>query len=93
MRVPIFELVAGTTFKLTWVNSGVSPTDLSMCLLDKDETVVSSVTPVSSGNGHYFAPLYLPTSDAWYVARTIAIIDTRTYVNRGLVRRYKLEAN
>lgn len=93
LKVPVFEAIAGTTLRVTWVNSGVTPTSLALSLIDKDETLVSSMTAVSSGNGHYYAPVYIPTSDAWYVAQSIAIIDASTYINRALVRRQKLEAN
>lgn len=92
-KVPILNAIAGTTLKLTWVNSGVTPTDLCMSLLDRDEALVSSATAVSSGNGHYFLPVDIPSSWQWYVAQAIANIDTRTYVSRALVRRWKLEAN
>lgn len=92
-RIPIIEIIGGSTLKLTWVNSGVTPTDLSMCILDREETLVSSVAPVSSGNGHYFAPLYVPNSYRYYVAQSIAVIDASTYVNRALVKSHKVEAN
>lgn len=93
MKVPVFEAIAGTTVRLTMVNSGVTPTDISCALLDKDEVLVSSMTAVSSGNGHYYAPVYVPSSWPWYVAQWIQTIDARTYVSRGLVKRNKLEAN
>jgi hypothetical protein len=93
LKVPILNAIAGTTLKLTWVNSGVTPSDICMSLLDRDETVVSSASAVSSGNGHYFLPVYVPNSWQWYVAQSIAIVDARTYVNRALVRRWKLEVN
>jgi hypothetical protein len=85
-------VLAGTTLKLGWVSSGTVPFLLTLNILDKDDTVVSSVTPVYSGNGHYFAPLAIPTSYPWYVARSTAIIDSNTYVNRALVRTFKVEA-
>lgn len=93
MRVPIFEAIAGTTIKLTWTNSGVTPSAIGFALRDKDETIVNSAAAVNSGNGHYYYPMYIPSSWPTYIAEAIAIIDTRTYVSRGLVRRIKLEAN
>jgi hypothetical protein len=93
LKVPVLEVLGGTTLKLTWTNSGVTPTSLAMSLLDKDETLVQSMSGVSSGNGHYYAPLYVPNSWPWMVAQTIAIIDSSTYTNRALVRRQKVEAN
>lgn len=91
MQIPIFERIAGTTIKLTWVNSGVTPTDIRMGLYDRNETLVSSITPVASGNGHYFAPLYVPNTAGWYVARAIAVVDANTYVAKGFVKAYTLE--
>ena len=91
MQIPTFEVIAGTTLKLTWVSSGAAPSDIRMGIYDRDEALVSSVSPVSSGNGHYFAPLYIPNTAGWYTARAVAIIDTRTYVSRGFVKAYTLE--
>lgn len=93
LKVPLLEVIAGTTLKLTWVSSGVTPSNLTLCLRDKDETLVSSVSPISSGNGHYFAPLYVPRSWPYYVAESIAVIDASTYVNRAIVKAQKLEVN
>jgi len=93
MRTPVFDIIGGSTLTLTWVNSGVTPSTLTLNILDKDETLVSSVAPVSSGNGHYYAPLWVPSSDAWYVARAVAVIAANTYVARALVRTAKLEVS
>lgn len=93
MQIPVLDVIAGTTLRLTWVNTGTVPTSLQMNILDRDETVVGSVTPVDSGNGHYYAPLYIPTSHRWYVGRAIAVIDTRTYVNRVLIRTHQLQVD
>lgn len=93
LRIPQLEVIARTTLKLTWVSSGVTPSDIRMCLRDKDEILVSSVAPVSSGNGHYFAPLYVPGSWPYYVAESIAVIDASTYVNRAIVKAQKLEVD
>ena len=93
MRVPVLEVIGGTTLNLTWCNTGSVPSAIQMALFDKNELLVSSVTPVNSGNGLYFAPLYVPNSWPWYSARTIAVINANTYVNRALVRTYKLEVD
>ena len=93
LKVPLLEVIAGTTLKLTWVSSGVTPTSLRMCLRDKDEALVSSVTPTNSGGGLYFAPLFVPRSWPYYIAETIAVIDANTYANRALVKAQKLEVN
>lgn len=93
LRIPQFEVIAGTTLKLTWTSSGVTPSNLSLCLRSNEEALVSSVAPVSSGNGHYFAPLYVPNSAPYYIAESIAVIDASTYVNRAIVKAQKLEVN
>jgi hypothetical protein len=93
MRVKVLEWLGGTTIKLTWVNTGTIPSGLTLNLLDRNEQVVSSVSPVASGNGHYFAPLFLPTSDAYYVGRSQAVLDAATYVNRVLIKTHKLEVS
>jgi hypothetical protein len=93
LKVPVIEAIAGTTLRMTWVSSGVTPTSIGFALRDKDETIVSSTAGVSSGNGHYYAGLFVPNSWPWYVGESIAIIDATTYTNRALVRRQKLEAN
>ena len=93
MKIPVIDVIGGTTLNLTWINSGSTPSVLRLSILDKAEALVSSVTPVDSGNGHYFAPLYVPSSDAWYVARAIAVLNTNTYVSRALIRTHKLEVS
>jgi hypothetical protein len=93
VRIPTFEVLAGTTLKLTWVNSGATVTAISLSLWDRNEVLVNSVTPTNSGNGHYYAPLLVPTSDSWYVARAVAVVDAATYVNRALVKCYRLEVD
>ena len=93
LRIPVIEVIARTTLKLTWTSSGVTPTSISMCLRDKNETLVSSIAPVNSLNGHYFAPLYVPGSDPYYIAESIAVVDASTYVNRAIVKAQKLEVD
>ena len=44
MQIPVLDVIAGTTLRLTWVNTGTTPSSLLMNLLDRDETVVGSVT-------------------------------------------------
>lgn len=91
-RIPVLNVLARTTIQLTWVSSGVTPTAIGMQLLDNAETAVSSEAAVSSGDGHYYLPVYIPSSNPWYVAQAIAVIDARTYVSRALVKPWKVEA-
>ena len=91
LPIPIIEVIGGTTLKATWINSGVTPSSLYSELLDANDTLVNGTLPVSSGNGHYFAVHFVPTSAPWYVNRWTAFIDANTYQNRQLVRAHKLE--
>lgn len=93
--IPIVDVIAGTTLRPTWVNSGVTPSSLYSELLDPDDNPIGSsfnaLTSGASGNGHYFAVHHVPTSYPWYVNRWISFIDANTYQNRQLVRAHKLE--
>lgn len=93
IQIPVVEVIAGTTLRSTWVNSGVTPSQLTSALLSGSETLVSSVTPISSGDGHYFGPLAIPASGpAWYVNEWRAVIASNTYTDRQLVRVVQLRA-
>lgn len=91
LPVSIIEVVGGTTLKATWTNSGVTPSSLSSALLDSEDAVVNTYVAVSSGNGHYYAVHFVPTSQPWYVNRWIAFIEGNTYQHRQLVQAHKLE--
>lgn len=84
--VNIVETVAGTTLKVTWVNSGVIPSSLVSELLDRSDAVVQTATPVSSLNGLFYALHTLPNTRAWYVNRWWAVINANTYQSRQFVR-------
>lgn len=92
MRIPTVDVIAGTTLRATWVNSGITPTALSSALVSGSETVVHSVAAVSSGNGHYFALNPVPAAAGWYVNEWIGVIASNTYIDRQLVRVHRLEA-
>jgi len=83
MRIPVFEEIAGTTVRVTWVNSGVTvdPGGLVSLLFDKDENELQSVLGVSSGNGAYYALHNLPNTPGWFVNRWISVIQANTYIN------------
>lgn len=94
LPIKVVEVVGGTTLKSTWTNSGVTPSSLSSALLDQNELVVNTynaLTLGNSGNGHYFAVHFIPTSDDFYVNRWVGFIDANTYQHRQLVRSHKLE--
>jgi hypothetical protein len=91
LPISIVEVIGGTTLRATWINSGVAPSSLSSALLDSDDVAVNTFVATASGNGHYFAVHYVPTSAPWYVNRWIAFIEGNTYQHRQLVRAHKLE--
>lgn len=87
MRFEVSERIAGTTLIPTWINSGQTPSSITSKLLTGSATVVNTATPVSSGDGHYFALHALPSSpsDAWYINEWVAVISASTYVNRQFI--------
>lgn len=93
MRIPVVEVIAGTTLRATYVSSGMTVTPLSSALLSGSETLVHSIAAVASGNGHFFALHAIPTSPGagWFVNEWIGIIASNTYVDRQLVRVHRLE--
>lgn len=93
MKIPITERIAGTTIRTTMVSSGVVANPVTSLLVDKNEAVVSSAAGVSSGNGFYYALHTLPVSQAWYVNRWIAVINTNTYEDRQFIRALAPEVN
>jgi hypothetical protein len=60
------RIQAGTTKEFTWISSGVVPVDLHISIYDGSETLVTSQTLVSSGNGHYYANVTVPSSVGFY---------------------------
>lgn len=72
----------GDTIKATWVNSGVTPSSISVGLIDGAELLVSSSTMTSSGDGHYYQPVTLPNTPGRYVLEFLATIDAYPYKRR-----------
>jgi len=73
---------AGSTVKFIWVSSGATPNPILSSIIDGSETMVSSETAVSSGNGHYYAYMGVPNTPGYYVNGWIAQISVNTYVSR-----------
>ena len=73
--------MVGNTMKVTWVNSGVTPTAITTGIYNGSDTLVNSVAMTSSGNGHYFS-LYTTTSVGMYVAETYATVNGNPYKDR-----------
>jgi hypothetical protein len=89
----VIEAIAGTTIKLTWVTSGVTPTTIVSNIINNVESLVSSYAGTSSGNGFYYGMHTLPNSDAWYVNEWFSYINANTYVARQLIHAHKLRVN
>lgn len=94
MRItPTVDVIAGTTLKATWVNSGAAPSAIFSTLLDASDTMVSSFAAVSSGNGFYFALHTVPNSAQWLINEWQATVDGNLYRNRQLIRVRTLEVD
>lgn len=80
------QFLVGDTMKVTWINSGVTPTALVAKLYTGSETVVGSTSMTSSGDGHYFAAMTMPDTPGFYVLETLATIDGFPYKRRVKVQ-------
>jgi len=72
----------GDTIQITMVNSGVTPSSILCSVYDGSENLVDSGSMVSSGNGHYYYDHTVPNSTGYYVAQTLATINSKPYKNR-----------
>ena len=72
----------GDTMKVTWVNSGITPTSIILGIYNGSDTLVSSAAMTSSGNGHYFGMYTLPDSVGFYVAETLAMVSGNPFKDR-----------
>ena len=82
MAQKTYEIIGGSTIKLTWVNAGVTPSAIVASLRRYDETLITSMAAISSGNGQYYAIMPHPNSRQWVVNEWIAVINGNTYINR-----------
>jgi len=72
----------GDTIKVTWINSGVTPTSLICTVYTGSETLVDSGAMTSSGNGHYYFNHTVSSLQGFYVAETLASINGDPYKRR-----------
>lgn len=79
------KFLTESTFKITWVSSGITPTDIHAAVYNGDETLVHSSTMVSSGagSGHYYLNYTTPTSIGYFVAETNATVNGNPYRRRN----------
>ena len=93
-RLPeTLEVIAGSSLRATFRATGVTASPILSTLYSGSETLVSSVTGVSSGNGYYYAMHLMPNSAAWYVNKWFAFISPDTYVAMQYVRARKPEVD
>jgi len=76
------KFLIGNTLKVTWVNSGVTPSAISAAIYNGSDTLVNSVAMTSSGNGHYYSPYTLPNTPGYFVAETLATVSSNPYKDR-----------
>lgn len=78
------EFLIGDTMTVTWINSGVIPTDINYAVFDggNPEVLVDSATMTNSGNGHYYSWHTVPDTPGLYVVQTNANIATRPFKRR-----------
>ena len=95
MRYPEpIEVVAGSTLRLTWINSGTSPSPIISVLENNSGTMISSRAGVASGNGHFYADHSVPsTPGQWYLAWWYATLSTNTYASPQLVHAFRPEVS
>lgn len=86
MRIPVHELIAGTTLRATWTSSGTTASAITSILRDRGEAVVNTATVVDSGGGLYYALHNLPNTPGWYVNEWWAVIATNTYCDRQFIK-------
>jgi len=72
----------GDTVKFTWVSSGITASPIILSIYNGSETLVSSLSMTSSGDGHYYGLYTLPNTPGFYVAETLATISTNPYKDR-----------
>jgi hypothetical protein len=82
-------ILTGDTFKQTWVSSGATASLISAAVISGSETVVSSGTGTSSGNGHYYRTAIINTP-GYYVQEWKATIAGNPQKRR---QRFKVGLN
>ncbi len=84
----IEKIQLGTTKKFTWISSGDTPSAIHVAIYTGSETLVSSVTGTSSGNGHDDANVSLTEAnsyigDGYYTFAWNATMNSNPYLNKG----------
>lgn len=82
----------GDTFKQFWISSGTTPSVISAAIITGSETVISSGTGVSSGNGHYYRTVSV-NSPGYYVSEWRATISGNPYKRRARFKAFLNEVD
>ncbi len=85
MRLKSTEIIAGTTVRTTFVSSGTTVSTNASALFDSTETLVDSVSAISSGAGFWYV-IHLVTTPGWYVNQWTSVIEANTYIHRQFIR-------
>lgn len=93
MPANVYDCVAGSTKELRFVNSGAIAGSISCALLDRNETLITSVAATSSGNGFYYALLVHPGSTCWVVNEWKAVFGANSYTMRQFGRVIAMEVD
>lgn len=93
MRTNVYERIVGTTFKGTWVSSGVTPSQITSAIIDRNKAVVSSLSAVSSMNGSFYSLHQLPTTPGFYTNEWSAWINSYQYIARQQINVIDLQVD
>lgn len=82
--------LVGDTIRISWINSGVIPDSIFTAITNESSMLVSSGPMISSGDGHYYYPFFIPDSGPqFFSALTTSVINSYTY--RRCIRFQTLE--
>jgi hypothetical protein len=93
MRKKLYELPAGDTRQFVWISSGTAPTSIYAAIFTGSETLVSSASMTSSGNGHYYANVTLPLSLGMFSAQTGATVSGKPYKRYSIIKTVKSDTD
>ena len=61
----VHKITLGSTFRVTWVSSGATPSPIVFNIFSGSETMIGSWAGTSSGNGHYYADVRIDSKGLW----------------------------
>lgn len=75
----IVRTMIGDTLEMTFVSSGVTFSPIWGSVYDGSESLVSSWTMQSSGNGHYYYNYTAADSPGFYDAKMVGYVNSSPY--------------